>query len=389
MGLLRIATVLLSLFVVALPTQAIQDRERPALSGYGVQITYQSGQSSHFLIPGPKLKVAGSFTLAPGEIIKPAATANDQVSMVKVSASFEKDIWRINISVIKGEFYDKGEQDVATFFVRENEKMTVKEMEQFGIKPFDISIVKVDQSAAILPKVRNRTQSIEVTNVEAITVPSPYRILLRNLSYKKVLTLEVNTYSGDQMILLKWPEGTWDRPLIEPGGTYEEELPSAGRGQVTDNGYVPEQSSAIEISTVVFEDGTYEGKPYLAAVTRAQMVGSKVQLGRVIALLQAAREPTGEINVRALTGLKEAISVLSEDVDPGQLKDLQAQFPSLDEGAKKNLANFVRSGLHKVKATLLKEIAAFEKEGQLTSGSSVTEWVGKTKDRCEKWVSAL
>ena len=229
MALLRIATVLLSLFVVALPTQVIQDRERPALSGYGVQITYQSGQSSHFLIPGPKLKVAGSFTLAPGEIIKPAATANDQVSMVKVSASFEKDIWRINISVIKGEFYDKGEQDVATFFVRENEKMTVKEMEQFGIKPFDISIVKVDQSAAILPKVRNRTQSIEVTNVEAITVPSPYRILLRNLSYKKVLTLEVNTYSGDQMILLKWPEGTWDRPLIEPGGTYEEELPSAGR----------------------------------------------------------------------------------------------------------------------------------------------------------------
>jgi len=38
---------------------------------------------------------------------------------------------------------------------------------------------------------------------------------------------------------------------------------------------------------------------------------------------------------------------------------------------------------------LLKEIAAFEKEGQLTSGSSVTEWVGKTKDRCEKWISAL
>jgi hypothetical protein len=389
MALLRIATVLLPLLVAALPTQAIQDRERPALSGYGIQIIYQSGQSSHFLIPAPKLKVAGSFTIPPGEIIKRADTANEQVSMVKVSAAFEKDIWRINISAVKGEFYDKGEQDVATFLVRENEKMTVKEMGQFGIKSFDISIVKVDQSAAILPKIRNRTQSIEVTNVEAITVPSPYRILLRNLSYKSVLALEVSTYNRDYVNLLKWPQGTWDRPLIEPGGTYEEELPSAGQGRVTDNGYVPEQSAAIEISTVVFEDGTYEGKPYLAAVTKANMMGSKAQLVRVIALLQAAREPAGELNVRTMTGLKEAISVLSEDADPGQLKDLQAQFPSLDEGAKKNLANFMRSGLHSVKVTLLKEIEAFEKEGQPTSGSSVTEWVGKTKDKCEKWVSAL
>jgi hypothetical protein len=389
MAFLRIASVLLSLSVVTPYTEAIQVRERPPLSGYAIQITHQSGQSHHFLISAPELKGGGSFTLPPGEVIKPADTVSEQVSMIKVSASSERDAWRIKISVIRGEFYDKGEQDVATFLVRENEKASVKEMGQFGIRPFDVSIVRVNQSAAVPPKVRNRTQSIEVINVEAVTVPSPYRILLRNLSDKRVLALEVNTYNGDEMLLLKWPQGTWDHPLIEAGGTYEEEMPSAGQGQVTDYGYVPEQSTAIEISTVVFEDGTYEGKPYLAAVTKAQMVGSKAQLGRVLALLQAARVLGGETDVRALTELKEAISALSEDPDPGQLNNVLDKFPRLDEAGKKNLAGFVRSGLHSVKATMLKEIEAFEKDGQPTSGSLVNEWVGTTKDRCEKWVSAL
>jgi hypothetical protein len=174
---------------------------------------------------------------------------------------------------VKGEFYDKGQQDVATYLVREGEKVTVKKMEQFGVRPFEVAVVRVNAAAAAQPEVRNRTESIVVTKVEATLIPTPYRISLRNLSHKSVLALELNTYSGEQMLFLKWPQGTWEHPLIEPGGTHEEDLWSAGRGQATSYGYVPEQSTSIEVSTVVFTDGTYEGKPYLAAVTKAQTVG--------------------------------------------------------------------------------------------------------------------
>jgi hypothetical protein len=309
--------------------------------------------------------------------------------MVKLTASSEGDAWRINVSVVKGEFYDKGEQGVATYLVREDEKVPVKEMGQFGIRPFDVSVVRVNQSPASQPSVRNRTESIAVTNVEATTVPAPYRIFLRNLSHKNVLALEVNTYDGEQMLLLKWPQGTWDHPLIGPGGSYEEEMPSAGHGQTTSYGYVPEQSTSIEISTVVFADGTYEGKPYLAAVTKARMMGSKRQLRRVLPLLQTAWESTDGRDGNVLTTLKEAVSLLSEDADPAQLNELQSQFPTVDEGGRKNLANFVRSGLHHVKATLLKEIEAFEKAGRPTGGSSAREWIGKTQANYERWLSAL
>jgi hypothetical protein len=84
-----------------------------------------------------------------------------------------------------------------------------------------------------------------------------------------VLALELNTYSGEQMLFLRWPQGTWEHPLIEPGGTHEEDLWSAGAASDS-YGYVPEQSTSIEVNTVVFTDGTYEGKPYLAAVTKAR-----------------------------------------------------------------------------------------------------------------------
>jgi hypothetical protein len=166
-------------------------------------------------------------------------------------------------------------------------------------------------------------------------------------------------------------------------------MPSAGHGQTTSFGYVPEQSTGIEIGTVVFTDGTYEGKPYLAAVAKAQVMGSKTQLKRVMSLLQTVWESANNTDVDALTRLKEGVSLLSEDVDPGQLQALQRQFPTLDDGGRNNLANFVRWGLHNVKATLLKEMESLQKQGQRTSGSSVMEWIPKTKDKYERWFSAL
>ena len=58
-----------------------------------------------------------------------------------------------------------------------------------------------------------------------------------------------------------------DRTL---GHARAEEVPGAVRGKTGAEGYGPEQSNVIEITTVVFDDGSCEGSPYLAAVTRAK-----------------------------------------------------------------------------------------------------------------------
>jgi len=387
MAHMRVASMLIALFAITPPIIAFQNRETVPVSGFAIQITNQRGQSFHLLLAKPKNQ--GSFTLPPGEIVKRADKDSEQVSEVYITAYSEGNAWKVKVSVVKGEFYDKGQQDLATYLVREGEKVTVKEMEQFGVRPFDVAVVRVNDAAAFQPEVRNRTESIVVTKVEATVIPTPYRISLRNLSPKSVLALELNTYSGEQMLFLKWPQGTWEHPLIEPGGTHVEDLWSAGRGQATSYGYVPEQSTSIEVSTVVFTDGTYEGKPYLAAVTKAQAAGSKTQLRRVLQLLQSVKESTAGFDENPLTGLKKAVSLLSEDFEPNQLKELQAEFSTLDEVSCKNLANFLRAGLHSVKAMLLKEIETFEKKGQPQSSVLINEWISKTQEQYERWLSGL
>jgi hypothetical protein len=389
MAHMRVASLLIALFAITPGITAFQNPEPPPVSGFVIQITRQSGQSFHLLLAKSGSKNRGSFTLNPGEIVKPADKDSEQVSEVLVTASTEGSAWKISISVVKGEFYDKGQQDVATYLVREGEKVNVKEMEQFGVRPFDVAVVRVNQATAAQPEVRNRTESIVVTKVEATVTPTPYRISLKNLSHKSVLALELNTYSGERMLALKWPQGWWERALIEPGGTHEEYLVSAGHGQSTPYGYVPGQSTTIEVSTVVFTDGSYEGKPYLAAVTRAQTMGSKTQLRRVLQLLQSIHESTADLDENALTGLKKSVSLLGEDVDPNQLKELQDQFPTLDEGQRQGPSNFMRAGLHSVKANLLKEIETFEKTGQSQRSVLIKEWISKTQEKYERWLSAL
>jgi hypothetical protein len=389
MTFLRLLLALTSLYTMFICASDAQAQERLPLNGYAIEITYKDGKSSHSPMFGQELRGNTGFTLSPWNIIKRANKDSEQVSMVLVAAAFDGGAWRIKVSVRKGEFYDKGEQEVATYSVRENEKATVKEMEQFGVEPFDVSVVRVNQAAANQPEIRNKTKSIEVMRVEATTVPSPYRLSLRNLSDKPVLALEVNSYSGDQMLFLTWPQGTWDSPLIEPGGACEVGMTSQGRGEATTYGYVPEQSTSIEINTVVFEDGSYEGAPYLAAVTRGQMMGSKAQLGRILPLLQAALESTDGARVSALLDVKERVLAISEEVETARLKELEGQFPNLNVNEKENLPNFIKFGLHYVKTTLVKEIDAFEKGGRQINGSLVREWLVKTKERYEKWLSAL
>lgn len=376
-------------WALSAPARAALPQERPPLNGYAIQVAYGGGPPGLSPMSGPELKGRFGFSIPPEMIVKRADEDGEQVSMVWVAASFEGGAWRVRVSVVKGEFYDRGEQEVAAYVVRENEKVRVREVGRFGLDPFDVSIVRVVQAAAAQPAVRNKTESVEVLSVEAGLVPSPYRLALSNRSHKPVLALEVRTYSGDQMLLLKWPAGTWDRPLMGAGGTCEVEMPSAGRGQTKAHGYVPEQSTSVEVSTVVFEDGSYEGEPYLAAVTGAEMSGSRTQLGRVVRLLRTAREAAEDDTAGALPGLKEEVSRLGEDAGAAQLNTLHGQYPTLSADARPNLVNFTRFGLHKVKTTLLKDIEAFEREPRPPGGEALRGWLSKTRERYERWLSAL
>ena len=127
----------------------------------------------------------------------------------------------------------------------------------------------------------------------------------------------------------------------------------------------------------------------IAAVTKAQMMGNKTQLKRVLSLLQTAGVLTDGIDENLLPRLREDVSLLSDDSDPSQLTKLWDQFSNLDEGGEAESDKFARSGLHQVKTYLLKELEAREKTGQPMSGSFARDWILKTQDRYNQWLSVL
>ena len=107
MAHMRVAFMLIALFAITLPIIAFQSPETLLVSGFAIQITNQRGQSFHLLLAKPKNQ--GSFTLPPGEIVKRADKDSEQVSEVYITAYSEGNAWKVKVSVVKGEFYDKGQ----------------------------------------------------------------------------------------------------------------------------------------------------------------------------------------------------------------------------------------------------------------------------------------
>lgn len=329
-----------------------------------------------------------SFTPSPLIVIRRAAKDSERVSLIAISTVLEGDMWKVLVSVTFGEFYDQGKKQIAAYRVHEGEKARIKELAQYGLKPFDVSIVRVKRVRAIQPEIVNQTNSIAVLSVKATVLPLPYRIIIKNTSVKAVQALEITAYKERKMLFLTWSSGTWNHPLIGAGREHNLEMPSDGWPEgFSPSEYLPDQSQIIEISTVVFADGTYEGKPFLAGVQRAGMLGNRLQLDRVLPLIQNALDAT-DFN-SALSRFKEAVSALDEIVEHASSEELTSQFPTLSEGEKDNLLIFAKAGLRQVKSDVASAIAEFERSLGQAANSEFKAWLDKEKEKYEKWRSKL
>ena len=101
--------------------------------------------------------------------------------------------------------------------------------------------------------------------------------------------------------MLIWRKGLWLGILIEPGSTYELKVSSVTGRTTTPSSKTPSQPDKIEIATVVFLDGSYEGDPVYAALINNEIATCSVQLTRIIALLKNAEEQSGDEAMRLLS----------------------------------------------------------------------------------------
>jgi hypothetical protein len=385
---IKTATLLLTLCLCPHGTATGQAQAPYDLNGHALLVTYRDQVLFFLPMRGARLQSGGGFTPSPMLVVNPPAADDQRVSYIEVTAAFQGGMWRVKVSVTFGRFYDAGKKELAAYQLREGEPAQVTEINQYGLEPFDVSVVRVERAPAVRPTVVNRTSSIVVSNVAVADLPAPYRISFKNVSGKAVQTFELVASSGKGRRTLTWPEGRREHPLIEAGGEYEVEMPS--EQQVKDpatSRFVSEQLHVIEVNTVVFTDGTYEGNPDLAGLQNAMMFGTSTQLDRILSLM---REAQGIADAEsALAQLKADVSSLSEIVDPTAFAVLKSRFPSLSVGRKEDLRGSAQRKMHDVKAGLKREILEFERARGRAESESFKSWLEKEKAAYEKWRASL
>src|SRR6185295_6366195 len=164
-------------------------------------------------------------------------------------------------------------------------------------------------------------------------VPAPYFISLKNISPKPVAALEVTLYGGNgAKLLTAYPEGHWGNPLVEPDGTFRLSMhTSTVYKPVAVNEYRPAQSRTIEITCVVFTDGTFEGKPGYAEWMASQRIGNRIQLDRTLRLIADVLESAELNTAQAPVDFRLAVLALSGDADKSYTEEIRSRFPMFNE----------------------------------------------------------
>lgn len=301
------------------------------------------------------------------------------VRAVKFVPYLEKDAVKINVSVLTGQKFHDNEKVVGVYTARENERIVIKDLTNFGVEPFEIAVVRVAPSATVLPSVINKTNSLQVTGVEPnfSTLPT-FKLRLLNTSDKAVSAFAFETLVNNQKKLSGMPQSERGAVLIEAGETFEKVIPNPVQNVKMPDGSVPavQPNQTIVITMVVFADGSYEGDVITAASFRGFSAGRKSVLNQIINLLQPTVQPEN---------LAKQILNLQIVVDEPNFTALLKEFPALSEKEKERLRVSVEVAANGVKRDFLRE---FEKAQNLKP-EEYRVWLTETKESFQKWLTKL
>jgi len=358
------------------------------LSSYAIQIQLKGNPVFYEPIYESDLAVENKlFWFSPCCYTRKSSRDEDFISLIKLFVSPEGGEWKIKISVVMGAFRDKGERVVATYRTRLNQMTPVDEIEKLGVGSFEVGIVAIKPEEATRPEIINKTTSLAVLNLVSEVVPSPYQLLLQHLSHKRVAALEVDSYSDGKRIMITWPRGDFNQPLIEAGATYEVRIKSTSGPSSSSGGY-QRKPERFEIVSVVFADGTFEGDEFLAAQVNAKMAVAKLQLQRVIALLEAARVAGGAPAPEIISNLSKGTFALRDYPTSEEIKPVSDRFPALNVMQRDFLRTNATQGLHAVKASLRFDITQFRLTNT-TDRTLLKDWLKRMREKYETWLGGL
>jgi hypothetical protein len=315
-------------------------------------------------------------------------TTRNATFAVHLHSYLEQDTVRVVVSLLSGEKGPENKRQIAEYVLRETENITVEELRQFGIHPFEIKLIRLPPTLGPVPRVVfKEIQSLLLVKAVAndSTLPS-FQISLRNQSDKDVMALAVNVTRSANREMTSLPRGVDGKSLIEAGRVLELQIAAPLRGRETIGGYEPLTSAnqRIEITTVVFADGTFEGDPLGAASFKSIRTSEKAELLRLIPLLENAMTSSEDLR-DALKNLERNVRFPSNDAAPGRNASNSPTMAPPELGTSQAQ---VETFFPPIRADLVKEIRLLQSDDWLDK-TRYMRWLGFTKKRFESWLARL
>jgi hypothetical protein len=300
------------------------------------------------------------------------------------------DVVRVSILVFLGKRHEE-EKEIAVYTLRQGEKISVEELTKFGVEPFQISLRNVTPPMANIPRVISKARSIELVSIEPnLSTLASFRLTLRNLSGKNASALVVRVMRGAHTKLSHMPHGKEGQPLILAGDVGQILELAEIEAVEKSGGYEPSypENQVIEISTAVFEDGSFEGDVDDASRFRGFIKGRKLQLTQVLDILQGALNDESKPSA-VLASLRRRASSLGLKADENSVRELATEFASSPVKPKHDLKTAVEVAMNGVRRDFLETIEQFRMKNPNPDFKDLRAWVVETKLRYETWLARL
>jgi hypothetical protein len=311
------------------------------------------------------------------------AAGETPVEAVKIVPRTEQGSVKIRVTVLKGKFLET-EQPVGDYTVTENVKLAIADLTKFGVIPFEVSLVRAPATVANLPSLINKSRSLQVSVApDSASLPT-FQLKLINDSAKAVRAFTYETTADGRQRFSGMPHQREGGVLIAPGGTYEEKVRIALDATTTSTGDVPAAVSnlTVQLTSVIFADGTYEGDIYQAARYRATMLGERTQLNRILEILRT--DPAAP----SLDILYGQVSDLTWYVDEPAFEGFVKEIGGMNEKIKDDLQEIVLTASNDIQKNFVAEFG--EKRNSIgDKPAEFQAWLKTAAERYQKWLSAL
>jgi hypothetical protein len=365
-------------------------------TGLALEITYYPGRNPAYQnVPGADSKASGAWFGSFARTASWHAPADaPPAEAVRIISRVEGDAVRVTVSILSGSKAFENEQPVGNYLLRETGKIKIDELKNFGIEPFEIKLIRVNRNVPLVPPVVLKgVESVVIINSMAkeTTLPS-YRIILRSQSSKNIVALRADIVAAGKIQTISKPRGIDGQPLIPAGKEYWLTVAAPNRAQPVPGGYVPTSPSdqEIQIKAAVFDDGTYEGDAETAALVYGYLAGEKMELPRLIPILENALNSGDADLMKGLRQLDSQVSAVASDAEQPTIQSLTTKFPQESGAAGSEIKIAIEFSATTIKSNLLKEIHTLQnEESKRLTEDLYRTWLSKTKERYEKWLSRL